>query len=204
MRNFGKILIILLIIGAGAAAVYLIFLKTKSQEEKIARLNEQIEFLKSEQMPIRYKIKSRENGKTNFIVKFYDLENNKISKEKFSLKGSTISFDFYVVEFKEGYIAFPYKIFSDEVKAEDGIVLFKYYEKNNFPMTYFRKDASKVFNEGIEALFEKIKSGDIEDIDNIFGSMVQNNTTLATKNRDVDKWYKIIVHTKGGIEIIED
>ncbi len=198
------IIILIFVIGAIIAGVFFISKLTNNQEKKIEKLNDEIAFLKTETQPIRFKVTDRKNGETTVLVKFYNLENKEIGKKEFTMKGTTISFDFYVVKFDNGYVAFPYKIFSDEIQASNGTLLYDFYEKNNFPMTFFKDDASKNFKEGIKALYEKIKAGNIENIDNIFGSMVQNNASATTNNRDIDVWYKIIVHTAGGIEIIED
>jgi len=204
MKFLKPLIIIILVLVVIASAVYFLFLQTKSQEEKIAQLNEQIAFLKAETLPIRFKVISRQDDETTVLVKFYNLEEKEVAKQEFTLKGKLISFDFIVVKFDKGYIAFPSKIFSEEIKASEGVVLFDYYLKNNFPMTYYKKDASKEYNEGIIALFEKISSNDIEGFSDIFGSMVQNNSSTVNNNRDIDVWYKIVVHTAGGIEIIED
>lgn len=204
MKNLRKILITLFVISIIGILIYFLFLKTQSQLEKIEKLNDEITFLKTEYQPIRFKVTGRQNGETTVLIKFYDLEGKEVGKHKFTLKGTIISFDFMVVQFDNGYITFPYKIFSDEIQAASGIELYEFYEKNGFPQTMFKKDANKNFSDGIKALFDKIKSGDIDDLENIFGSMVQNNSSVANNNRDIDQWFKIISHTAGGIEIIEE
>jgi hypothetical protein len=202
--NLKTWLIILALLAIITAGVYFLFLGTKSQEKKIQQLNEEIAFLKQEVMPIRYTIISK-NGKNITVgVKFYDLDGNQISKQRFTMEGNTVSFEFYVIKFDKGYIAFPVKIYTDLIAPEKGTSLFEYYEKNNFPQIYYSKKSSKAFNEGIVALFEKIKNNDFEDMDNVFGNMVQNHPKADTSKIDEDIAYKIIIHTKGGIEIIED
>lgn len=193
-----------MIISVLGVVVYFIFLKTESQIAQIQKLNDEIEFLKTEYQPIRFKVKDRKNGETTVLVKFYNLEGEEIKKEEFTLEGQIISFDFYVVEFTNGYLAFPYKIFTDEIEAAKGIELFEFYDKKGFPETHYKKNASKIYTKGLKLLFSKLKSHQTDDFENIFGSMVQNNSALAMDNRDIDVWYKIIVHTAGGIEIIED
>ncbi|MBN2662096.1 MAG: hypothetical protein JXR68_00480 [Bacteroidales bacterium] len=204
MRKLKNFLIFLIIISVIGVFLYFIFLKTETQLEKIEKLNDEIALLKTEYQPIKFKVTHRQNGQTTVLVKFFNLESQEVGKQEFTLKGTIVSFDFMVVQFDNGYLALPYKIFTDEIEAVSGIELYQFYEKNGFPQTLFKKDASNDYNNGVKALFDKIKSGNINDIENIFGSMVQNNSSVVTNNRDIDQWFKIISHTAGGIEIIEE
>lgn len=196
-KTFLYVIIALIIIGLAGLFFSSHF---KSQEKKIAQLNKEIEWLKKETIPIRYKVKSRENDKVQLVVKFYDIDGKEIKKADFELEGKQPSFDFYVVKFEQGLIAFPWKIFTEKIKPEDGVLLWQYYENENFPLVFDTKEKNKAFKEGIEALYKEIKNGNLEKYD-VFGSMVQNTNPDVNNNRDIDVWYKIIVHTKGGIEI---
>lgn len=204
MNAIKKILIIILILAAFGGAAYFFYYETQNQEKKIAKLNSQIENLKQENVPVRYKVTERQDGRTKVKVKFYDLEGKEVGQKDFDLEGNQVSFDFYVVKFDNGFVAFPWKIFTEKMEAKNGLLLFNDYSKNEFPEIYFSKDNQKPFNDGIKALYSEIKEGNIQKYDNIFGSMVQNTDADVAKNRDVDVWYKIIVHTKGGLEIIKD
>ncbi|MBN2893130.1 MAG: hypothetical protein JXL97_14770 [Bacteroidales bacterium] len=200
--KFKPLAIILLLIVV-AVAVYFVFLGTKNQEKKIKALENEIEFLKEEQVPIRYKIISQENDEIEVSVKFYDLDGKEIAKERFKMPGTVASFDFYVVKMANKYIAFPTKIFTDKIEPKNGTSLYSFYENEGFPMIFYSESSGKLFNEGIKALYEKLKSGDLENIENIFGNMVQNAPqTIA--NGVEGTVFKIVVHTKGGIELIEE
>lgn len=184
-------------------AVFFISKAVNKQENKLKDLEQEIEFLKEEQVPIRYKIISQKENEIEVSVKFYDLDGNEINKQRFTLEGTVASFDFYVVKMTNKYIAFPSKLFSDKIKPQDAISLFEYYEKSNFPMIFNSKNSSDLFKIGIENLFAQIKSGNLEEIENVFGNMVQN--ALQTMQNGVEgNVYKIVVHTKGGIEIIQE
>ncbi len=202
MKKFFSIAIIL-VVAVISAAVYFIFIATKSQEKKLKELEKEITFLKEEIVPVRYKILSQEDDKIEISVKFYDLDGNEFVKQKFELPGTVASFDFYVVKMNERYIAFPYKIFTDKIKPEDAELLFKYYEKDNFPMIFYSESSSKIFKDGIEILYQKIKNNDLENIESIFGNMVQNAPQTMEKGAE-GSVFKIVVHTKGGIELIEE
>ena len=200
----GKIwAIIVAVILVGAGVVYFLFLGTKSQEQKIKELEKEISFLKEELVPVRYKIISQQNDEIEVSVKFYDLDGNKIKNQRFKMAGTVVSFDFYVVKMNDRYIAFPYKIFTDKIEPENGIFLYENYEKEGFPMIFYSKNSPKLFSEGIEALYQKIKDEDIDNIENIFGNMVQNAPQTMINGAE-GSIYKIVVHTKGGIELIEE
>lgn len=202
MKAKSIITFVILLISA-VIFVYLVFIGTKEQTKRIADLEKEISFLKEDITPIRYKILSQDNENTELSVKYYDLDGNEFATKKYNINGSKVSFDFFVVKIEEKYVAFPSKIFSDKIATKDGINIFSDYEKNKYPMIFYSKDANKAYSNGIISLFEKIRVNDIEDIENIFGNSVQNINQLNDKN-DLNKTYKIIVHTKGGIEIVEE
>lgn len=197
-----KPVIWILIAIAIIASIFFVFKSlNKNADKKIEALNEQIANLKSVVVPIRYKITSKKDDKIKVVVKYLDLDSNLIKKKTYELEGNIVSFDFMVVKFQNGYIAFPYKIFTDKIAPQNGIVLFDDYEINNFPKIYYSEKSNKKFNEGIKALYKKIKENDIEDLE-VFGSMVQNHPSAV--DNTIDKIYKIVIHTKGGVEIQKD
>jgi hypothetical protein len=186
-----------------------LYLLSKQQQKKINKLKNEISFLENENnVPIRYKILGKKDGKLIVSVKFYDLDGKEIGKPKrYELRGNTVSFDFYVVKFDSTYLAFPKKIFTDMIKPIDGIKLYSAYEENGYPMIYSSssKKLNRNFKSGIKDLYQKLKSGDLKDIKNVFGNMVQLHPSAADSNNTIDKnVYKIIVHTKGGIEIQQE
>ena len=60
----------------------------------------------------------------------------------------------------------------------------------------------KDLKKGIEDLFQKIRTKDIQELEGLFGSGIQDIKGL--NEFKIDHIYKIIVHAKGGIEIIEE
>ncbi len=200
----GKILIIILIIGAVAATAYYGFgYLTKQQEKKIAKLEDKVNFLKKETVPIRFKILEKDTANISFAIKFYDQDSTNFTSDTITLQGQELSFDFNVVPIKKDYnIAFPVKIFTNKIPAKNGLSLFKYYDDHGFPQTMTTNGADDEYINLITDLFGKIKEGKTEDIKGIYGSMVQD---IAKLNEfQVNHIYKIIIHTKGGIEVTED
>ncbi len=200
----GKILIGILVIGVIAAAGYYGFgYLTKKQEKKIAKLEDKINFLKKETIPIRFKILEKDTANITFAIKFYDQDSLEFTADTITLQGQELSFDFNIVPIKKDYnIAFPVKIFTNKIPAKNGISLFKYYDDHGFPQTMTINGADTVYINRMTELFAKIKAGDTEKIKGIYGSMVQD---IAKLNEfQVNHIYKIIIHTKGGIEVTED
>lgn len=205
MKILKPIIWIIIIIAIVAGGLYLMKNVVNNQEKQIAKLKDEISSLKEVITPIRYKVTSRNGDMMTVAVKFYDLDSNKIGKtQKFELKGNTVSFDFYIIEYNKQFLAIPYKIFTDMIKPEDGTVIYNYYEEDEFPMIYYSKNSTKGFSQGINALYKKIKSGDIQDMKNIFGNMVQNHPQ-ANGSQNQDMSYKIVFHKNvGTIKILED
>ncbi len=200
----GKILIGILIIGAIAAAGYYgVDYLTKRQEKKIAKLEDKINFLKKETVPMRFKILKKDTAEISFAVKFYDQDSLEFYSDTVTLQGQELSFDFNVVPIKKDLsIAFPVKIFTNKIPAKDGMSLFKYYDDHGFPQTMSINGADEEYINLMTELFGKIKNGKTEDIKGIYGSMVQD---IAKLNEfQVNHIYKIVIHTKGGIEVVED
>ena len=193
-----KYVLIIMVLGA------IIFFATciRYQRERITKLENNIRLLKEECVPIRFKLLDRSSDSLLVAVKFYDGDNNEIVRREFSLYGKELSFDFYVAEFGERYICFPVKMFTDMIAADDGIVLTDLYDKGGMPYIYYYKGISQELMEGLSELFENVKSGDaLEDQDG-FGSMVHDVDGVKLFN--VGVVYKIVLHTKGGIEIMEN
>lgn len=198
-----KTIIIILTSIAVSILFYFIFNTVGcKQKEKIAVLEEQVEFLKSEYVPIRFKVLDRKNDNLNVAVKFYDADGKVIKRINKNLIGDELSFDFYVIPIKERYIAFPYKIFSDKIAPDDGEILTKYYDNDGFPQTFHSKKMNKKLKGGLKAIFEKIKNDDFSTDDKYFGNMVHDISEL--KEYKTGHIYRIVCRVKGGIEVIEE
>ena len=177
---------------------------TCSQTEKIILLEKQIDMLKTEQSPIRFKITERKDGKITVVVKFYDIEEKKIKSFKETMEGDELSFDFFVFksENKSKHISFPYKIYTDKIAPDNGKIITSYYNKNGFPQIFHSKNMDKNLNKTLVSIFEKMNSQNISSEDDYFGNMVHDISGM--KSYKVGSVYKIITHTKGGIEVIEE
>ena len=205
-----KLVIVILVLAVLGGAVYYgsDYILGK-QEKNIAKLEDKIHFLKEETVPLRFKILEKDSASIKFLIKFYeqDAEEAFIS-DTISLKGQELSFDFYIIPIKdiknnkEVKVAFPYKIFTNKMPAKDGVLLFKYYDEHGFPQIFNNAKADTSYVNRMTELFSKIKVEKVEDIEGIYGSMVQDIKKLNefAKNHV----YQIVIHSKGGIEIKEN
>ena len=204
-----KLIIIIIIIGAlGAGVYYGINWYLGQQEQEIATLEDKIHFLKEETVPVRFKILEKDSENIKFLIKFYEQDNDEaFNSDTITLPGQELSFDFYVIPVKDTAgrvvkIAFPYKIFTNTMPAKDGILLFNYYDDEGFPQVFNSAEADTAYVNRMSELFTKIKDGNTEEIEGIYGSMVQDIQKL---NEFMENHvYQIIIHTKGGIEIQEN
>ncbi len=175
---------------------------TCGQEKKIANLENKIELLKAEQTPVRFKITDRKSDSFTVAIKFFDADDNVIKRIEKKYKGTELSVDFLEFPVKDRYVAFPYKMYSDEMTPDSGDILFPHYDNAGFPQIFNYKDIDNDLKNGLQILFSKIKENDINPESTYFGNMVHDLKGVKTYKEDVV--YKIIVHTKGGIEVVED
>ncbi|MEA2042035.1 MAG: hypothetical protein U9N85_05730 [Bacteroidota bacterium] len=172
------------------------------QKEKIASLEQKIDLLKAEYSPIRFKIIEKENNTIDVAIKFYNSDDKVIRRVNKSIKGNELSFDFYVIPVKGRYLAFPYKIFSDQIAPDDGELITQYYDSEDFPEIFDSKLINKTLKAGLTAVFRKVKSNDFDPDDKYFGNTVHDISKL--KEYKTGQVYRVVTHTKGGIEVIEE
>ncbi|RLD71188.1 MAG: hypothetical protein DRJ10_19650 [Bacteroidetes bacterium] len=173
-----------------------------SQKNKIKQLEDNIALLKEQSIPVRFKIIEKSNDSIQLVVKFYNADNKEINKLEQKMHGAELSFDFYVVPVKDRYVAFPSKIFTDKIAANDGIILYDYYNKENYPEIFNSKEMNPELYEGLKGVFVKIQSGQLDSLTDHFGNMVHDIKEF--KSFLPGNVYSIVTHTKGGIEIIEE
>lgn len=174
----------------------------QEQEKKIKQLEDNIAQLKEQNTPLKFKIIEKTNDSISLVVKFYNADNKELNKLEQKLGGQELSFDFYVVPVKDRYVAFPSKIFTDKMAADDGIVLYEYYNQNDFPAIFNSKDINPDLYEGLKDVYRKVKAGQLDSLNEHFGNMVHDIKEF--KSFLPENVYSVVTHTKGGIEIIEE
>ena len=174
----------------------------QNQEKKIKSLEDNIALLKEENTPLRFKILEKTDDSISLVFKFYNSDNKEIKQIKQKLYGQELSIDFYMVPVKKRYLAFPSKIFTDKIAADEATVLYNYYDKDGFPAIFYSKNMNKDLYNSLKDLFHNIKTGQLDSVSNHFGNMVHDIKKF--KSFLPENVYSIITHTKGGIEIIEE
>ena len=172
------------------------------QNKKIELLEQKIKLLKTETVPLRFKILEKDSGVIKVAIKFYDSDGEVISRIEKKIVGNELSIDFYVFQINNCYVSFPFKIFSDKIAPINGDTLYSQYDKEGFPQIYYQKDIDADLKTGIKDLFEKMKTGDISNDDKYFGNMVHD--VKEFKNYETGIIYKVVTHIKGGIEVVEE
>jgi len=174
----------------------------KEQEKQIKKLEDNIALLKETNQPLRFKILEKTEDSIAFILKFYNADGKEINAIKEKLNGQELSFDFYVVPVKDKYVAFPSKMFTDRISADNGIVLYDYYDEEGYPAIFYTKDINKDLYKGLKEVYQKVKKGQLDSLNDHFGNMVHD--IAKVKSFLPENVYTIVTHTKGGIEIIEE
>jgi len=195
-----KTIIILAIIGASLFFGYSTCIE--NQKEKIKKLEEKIALLKEEHIPMRFKISEKTADSIQLVVKFYNADNKELNKLETRIAGQELSFDFDVVPVNGKYVAFPSKLFSNVIAAADGIKLYSFYDKDGFPQVFESDSLDNDLKLGLQDLFQQIKTGQTDSINQHFGNMVHDIKDI--KSFMPDMVYSIVCRTKGGIEIIEE
>jgi len=195
-------IIISIIIIVIVAAIYFFDILNTGQQKKIELLEQKISLLKKENIPLRFKITDREDDKITLVMKFYDAEDNVVKRVTQEIEGREVHFDFLIFKIKDQNLIFPYKIYSDLIAPDNGIIITEHYTVDEFPQIFFYKDMDKELKEFMTEIFNKIKNNNYDSKDNYFGSAVHDIPEFMSFK--TNKIYSIVTRTKGGIEIIQN
>lgn len=193
--------------------------KTKQREvfhpkEVIKELENQIEFLKEESTPLRFKILEEKNGYTKVKINFYDRDDKKIKSITKTLKWTGLNFDFLIAPMQVGIkknnweitqipkasLAFPWKIFTDSMKPENGIDIRKEYNNWGFPEIFNDTELSDETKTLLQKQYTTAQSSGQKPDGRIWSSISKTKIDPFK----VGTIYKIVSHSKGGLEVVED
>ncbi|MBN2443716.1 MAG: hypothetical protein JXJ04_20310 [Spirochaetales bacterium] len=197
MKKILVIFFLLVIIG-----VSVFFIITSGQKQEIIRLEETIEFLKEETVPIKFKILTKTDSGMTIAIKFYNADKKEINKTEMTLNGKELSFDFITIKAGDRYISFPAKVFTDRIPAREGEKLFSYYDENGIPGVLVYDGIRKELLNNLKVLFKTIKNDTPGNVKNSFGNLVHDIEKISSFKTGIV--YKIVVHVKGGIEVLQD
>jgi hypothetical protein len=206
-----------------AVAGYFWFQYTAAmQKQRISYLENIGSRLRSETVPVKFMILSREGGEIKARLKLYDLSGREVAVIEKSWPGSVLYVDMLLVpvrggpapsagsgaQLAEAWLAFPYRIFTDRLDAASGTLLFDSYESAGFPDVLGGVEWSSTERAGLIKLFSaarrKAAAGlpASDSAKGAFGSAVHEAAQLSSFQ--VGTAYKVVCRVKGGVEIAED
>lgn len=199
MDKFILVVILILLIVGGV-----LFGLNRCQAGTIKTLEEHVEYLEKEYVPMEFEITKKTDSEIKLKAIFYDLDGDKVGSKSIKIEGNELNIDFRTRKISEnGYLFFPYGIYSDKVPMSESIKLYDEYDDNGFPAIYngitdikddegdkLNKKSKKFIEEQLEVEFLNIKnveSGGIalHDLENI--SNFKKNTI-----------YKVVCHPSSG------
>ena len=183
----------------------------------IARLEDRIDLLKTQFVPLRFMVLSRSDAAVSARFRFYDADGNEISSFERSWNGSELSIDSLVVPVGARALVFPSRVFTDLVPPRRGTELFAYYDRDGFPAIFQSAALDRTARSALTDLFGRVRSaergdgGGVEDrpvsradrlLRGAFGSAVHDLKRL--RSFEVGAVYALVARTDGGIEIIRE
>ncbi len=181
-----------------AAAVLGVVVATSYQKVEIGRLETEVTDLKAETVPMRFVVDRRDETSLTVIVKFYDPTNTEVGRLDATLPGQELSVDVLVVPYRDGRLAFPYRLFTNEIAPKDGTPLPQAYGVNGFPVI-LTQPTNKRQRDAIADIYSVVSTY-AEMPAAAFGNAVHEVGKLATFETGVV--YKVVVRSSGGVEIM--
>ena len=187
-----------------------------SQRQKIAYLEGLSSRLRSESVPLKFMILSREGGEIKARLRFYDLSGREVAVMEKSWPGSQLYVDMLLVPIRsekgaekaDSWLAFPYRVFTDTVSAASGTLLFDTYDGAGFPEILRGAAWGSRDEATIKAVFSsarKSASAGLPASDAVKGSYGSAVHEIPKMSRfEPGLVYKVVCRVKGGVEIMED
>jgi len=163
-------------------------------------LEDKIELLDPEYIPMRFKILENKNDNIRVAIKFFDPQGKVVYRTEEHLKGNQLLFNFLELEVQGSSIILPYKMFSDKVIQEKGAFLPNYYQKSGFPEIFNSKDIHPKLKEGLTTLLSKVSSGKIDTSDVFLKGMEVR--LPESQSYQVKKKYKFVTKRSGQILVL--
>jgi hypothetical protein len=216
-RHGSPLLGALIVLASFAAAGYLwLQYAANEQKQKISYLEGLSTRLRSETVPLKFMVLSREGGEIKARIKLYDLSGREVAAMEKSWPGSELYVDMLLLpvssekgaEKADSWLAFPYRIFTDSLSAASGTLLFDVYDGAGFPEVFRGAAWGPKDEAAIESAFaqaRKLASAGLPAADSAkgsFGSAVHEVPKLSRFEPGVV--YKVVCRVKGGVEILED
>ena len=123
------VLLVFIVILVLAATVGCIL---KFQEKIIAQLEDQIQYLEEEFVPMKFEIREKKDSNISVKIKYYDMTGEEVGSSEVKLSGNELHFDFEVIKFSDkAFIFFPCGVYTDTIAQIDETKIFSDYEKKD-------------------------------------------------------------------------
>lgn len=173
--------------------------------------------LRSEIVPLRLMVLSRDNGQVRARLKLYDLSGREVSTIEKSWPGAELYVDMLLLPFSsesgdtekaDSWLALPYRVFTDSIGAASGTLLFDAYDSGGFPevlrgVAWSAREGSAIMAAYAKA--RKLAAQGLPASDSAeggYGSAVHEVAKLA--GFETGSVYKVVSRVKGGLEILEE
>lgn len=205
------VLLVFIVILVLAATVGCIL---KFQEKIIAQLEDQIQYLEEEFVPMKFEIREKKDSNISVKIKYYDMTGEEVGSSEVKLSGNELHFDFEVIKFSDkAFIFFPCGVYTDTIAQINETKIFSDYEKKGFPkiyngMQFFDKDGKPLDEEGESQIKDQLsnyfaiacKGGSVSQTEQ-HGIAVHDLPLSEFKKGFV---YQVVCHPhSGGIEIVK-
>jgi hypothetical protein len=208
IKTISLLVVLSLITLAVAAGIFL-----QKQQQIIKNLEASIEALKITTVPLRFMVLSRSDTELSARFKFYNADGKEIASFERSWNGSELYIDSLVVPLKTGALVFPVRAFTNAVAPRGGTNLMYYYDFNDMPGIYDSVHIDEQKRLLFKELFVKLKTAEGlygsktttnsgGKILNYFGNAVHDIKQL--RQFEIGTVYSLVVHTDGGIEIMNE
>jgi hypothetical protein len=202
-----------------AAAGYFWFqYSSSSQKKEIAYLENLSSRLRSETVPVKFMVLSRDGGEIKARLKLFDLARREVAVVEKSWPGSELYIDMLLIPVRSGpgggeekpdsWLAFPYRIFTDALSAASGTLLFDFYDSGGFPEIMRGIEWSEKERSAIASAFaaaRKSAAAGLPATDAAKGAYGSAAHEVSKLSRfDLGIVYKVVCRVKGGIEIMEE
>ncbi len=205
------ILALLLLCLIGFAIVAGLFLQR--QQKIIQDLEASIETLKTTTVPLRFMVLSRSDTEISARFRFYNADGKEIASFERSWNGSELYIDSLVVPLKTGALVFPVRAFTNAVAPRGGTNLVSYYDIDDMPGIYDSANLDTKKRQLFKELFIKLKTAEGfygtrtatnsgNKLLTYFGNAVHDIKQL--RQFEIGTVYSLVVHTDGGIEILNE
>jgi len=171
-------------------------------------LEKAISYVKSKYTFAKIRVTSKKENTISFVLYILNQEGKTVAEQDFNMQGEEFFIGVKVLVLKKGdsskAFAFPYSIYTDEIKPADAINITNLYVKSGFPLNYYNSsgmDRDYIFT--IKEIFKK--SFGEENFPMIRGaglvimdvSLHQSIYKTSTEGRT----YEAIVHPNGSLEV---